>query len=200
MVDVRDATRGLRTALPMVAAVGWLVGLVGVGSAEDPDWHVRTDTWADSLVTSSEALSEREEAEDQPEVYRQLAVRVASGGEPAQRLSVPVSGLSELHLFVAGTPGIPWGAATWADAKLTAKDGREEWLCHAESLKIIDGRHSVGTDSPLAYGDPDTDFAIHANMADYTIRDLAYEGWRPKARGLEHEAIGDGIAADVAAA
>ena len=31
-----------------------------------------------------------------------------------------------------------------------------------------------------AYGDLDTDFADYANVADYTIRDLAYEGWRPR--------------------
>ena len=38
----------------------------------------------------------------------------------------------------------------------------------------------AGAGSPFWYGDLDTDFSACANMADYTIRDLAYEGWRPK--------------------
>ena len=38
-----------------------------------------------------------------------------------------------------------------------------EWACRA------------GTDSALCYGDLDTDFALHANMADITHRDLAYD-------------------------
>jgi len=42
----------------------------------------------------------------------------------------------------------------------------------------------AGTATPLAYGDLDTDFARHANLADQTIRKLAEEGWRPKAPDL----------------
>ena len=38
----------------------------------------------------------------------------------------------------------------------------------------------AGSNSPLSYGDLDTDFARYANVADYTIRELAYEGWRPR--------------------
>jgi formylglycine-generating enzyme required for sulfatase activity len=37
----------------------------------------------------------------------------------------------------------------------------------------------AGTAKPLSYGDLDTDFSEHANMADHTIRDLAYDAWRP---------------------
>jgi len=38
-----------------------------------------------------------------------------------------------------------------------------EWACRA------------GTDTPLSYGDLDTDFSQFANMADFTIRELAYD-------------------------
>ncbi|MGB2808658.1 MAG: SUMF1/EgtB/PvdO family nonheme iron enzyme [Sedimentisphaerales bacterium] len=38
-----------------------------------------------------------------------------------------------------------------------------EWACRA------------GTDSPLSYGDLNTDFSEFGNMADYTIRDLVYD-------------------------
>jgi formylglycine-generating enzyme required for sulfatase activity len=37
----------------------------------------------------------------------------------------------------------------------------------------------AGTSTPLSYGDLDADFSTFANMADFTIRNLAYEGWRP---------------------
>jgi len=38
----------------------------------------------------------------------------------------------------------------------------------------------AGTATPLWYGDLDTDFSQAANMADYSIRNLAYEGWPPR--------------------
>lgn len=38
----------------------------------------------------------------------------------------------------------------------------------------------AGTDTPLWFGDLDADFSQTANVADATIRDLAYEGWRPR--------------------
>jgi formylglycine-generating enzyme required for sulfatase activity len=38
----------------------------------------------------------------------------------------------------------------------------------------------AGTASPFSYGDLDADFSRHANLADYTIRELAYQGWRPR--------------------
>lgn len=38
-----------------------------------------------------------------------------------------------------------------------------EWACRA------------GTDSPLSYGDLDTDFSTYGNMADFSMRDLAFD-------------------------
>jgi formylglycine-generating enzyme required for sulfatase activity len=43
-----------------------------------------------------------------------------------------------------------------------------EWACRA------------GAASALSYGDMDTDFTPFANLGDASIRDWAYEGWRPK--------------------
>ena len=37
----------------------------------------------------------------------------------------------------------------------------------------------AGAATPLSYGGLDADFSSYANMADVTIRNLAYEGWRP---------------------
>ena len=42
----------------------------------------------------------------------------------------------------------------------------------------------AGTATPMWYGGPDADFSQVANVADYTIRNLAYEGWRPKSPDL----------------
>ena len=42
----------------------------------------------------------------------------------------------------------------------------------------------AGTETPFWYGDANTDFSPLANMADWTIRNLAYEGWRPKSPDL----------------
>ena len=38
----------------------------------------------------------------------------------------------------------------------------------------------AGTDTPFSFGNLDTDFSPFANLADRTIRELAYEAWRPK--------------------
>jgi formylglycine-generating enzyme required for sulfatase activity len=38
----------------------------------------------------------------------------------------------------------------------------------------------AGAATPLSFGDLDTDFSPWANMADSTMRELAYQGWRPK--------------------
>jgi formylglycine-generating enzyme required for sulfatase activity len=42
----------------------------------------------------------------------------------------------------------------------------------------------AGSATPLFFGDLDTDFSRHANLADANLRKLAEEGWRPKAPDL----------------
>ena len=42
----------------------------------------------------------------------------------------------------------------------------------------------AGTNSPFWYGDLDADFAACANLADASMRKIAYEGWRPKSPDL----------------
>jgi formylglycine-generating enzyme required for sulfatase activity len=73
---------------------------------------------------------------------------------------------------------VSWEEATEFCKWLSAKTGRRftlpteeqwEWACRA------------GTDTPSWFGDSGADFAPFANLADKTIRDLAYKGWRPKA-------------------
>ena len=42
----------------------------------------------------------------------------------------------------------------------------------------------AGTDTPFWFGDLGSDFSGSANMADSSMRNLAYEGWRPKSPDL----------------
>jgi formylglycine-generating enzyme required for sulfatase activity len=42
----------------------------------------------------------------------------------------------------------------------------------------------AGSAQPFSFGDLNADFSLYANMADATIRDLAYQGWRPLAPDL----------------
>jgi formylglycine-generating enzyme required for sulfatase activity len=42
----------------------------------------------------------------------------------------------------------------------------------------------AGTATPLWYGGLGSDFSAVANMADYNLRDWAYQGWRPKSPDL----------------
>ena len=59
----------------------------------------------------------------------------------------------------------------------------------------------AGTATPLWYGDLESDFSTVANMADASLRDWAYQGWRPRSPDLypRDDRFDDGALVTVAA-
>ena len=53
----------------------------------------------------------------------------------------------------------------------------------------------AGSEAPLSYGDSATDFSKFGNMADRTMRELAYQAWRPKPPDLvpRDDRFNDGV-------
>jgi formylglycine-generating enzyme required for sulfatase activity len=79
-------------------------------------------------------------------------------------------------------PRQPVVRVSWNEAMAFCK-----WLSHKTGQRVTLPTEAqweyacrAGASTPLGYGDLDTDFAKHANMADETLRNLAYDGWRPR--------------------
>ncbi len=141
----------------------------------DPDWYVKKDTWQASMTASRDVLIALESSAAKADTFQPYLSEVVQGGQPARKVRVPVAGLKELYLIVTGVPGVTWGAADWADAKLIDADGKEMPACHLPSLKVLEGRHSIdcnldsGVSGPLKIAGRQFDHGIHV-YADSKIR------------------------------
>ena len=164
----RSQTRlSCRNAMLAIVA-GTLMPLLTAAAVwgESPAGYVKTDTWFETLFRSRQLLAERERTGSQPR-FDGFVSDVVRGGEPARRVSLDVSGLDELFLYVTGAPEVVYGAATWADAKLLDGDGRETLICHMKELAVLDGRHDIdcnlksGVSGPLSIAGQQYKHGIH---------------------------------------
>ncbi len=133
--------RGTAISIVLVSIV--LANLVASASAAAPPGYRRMDTWQQTLLASREAMARASRAADGVPAMKPFRSQIVRGGEPARRISVHIAGQKELYLMVTGAPEVVYGAATWADAKLVAPDGRETLVCHMKSLEILDGQHDI---------------------------------------------------------
>ena len=154
---------------------GWcfLVGVLLLASlpssaeSADPSWYLKKETWQETMLRSREALVEAEREKASTSRLKSYTSEIVRGGEVARRVSVPVSGAKELFLFVTGAPDTVWGAATWADAKLIAKDGTANLVGQLEGRQIVEGRFDIdrnmkaGVSGPLKINGRRFDRGVH---------------------------------------
>lgn len=134
---------------------------------KDPSYYTRKASWQETIRVSREALIEPEREQVSPTNFKPFASEILRGGDLARHVAVSVSGQEDLFLMVNGAPDSVWGAATWADAKLIAKDGTETFVCHLKDLKVLEGRHDIdknleaGVSGPLRISGREFEHGIH---------------------------------------
>jgi formylglycine-generating enzyme required for sulfatase activity len=179
-------------------SVAVLVLACGLWSARargaDPSYYVRRATWQETLLAARSAL--RAEPASGPlsmagqrfehglHVYADSDVRIPLHGRYEHRGSW-IFGEEYLGYPLDG-PQQPVVRVSWHDAVAFCRrlsdrtgltfqlptEGQWEYACRA------------GSAASFWYGDRDTDFGPFANLADVTIRDLAYKSWNPRTPDL----------------
>ncbi len=131
----------------------------------DPACYIKGNDWHETLLASRQRLLASETAS--PRKMPTWVSPVIRGGEPAQIVSLPIAGQTELYLFVFGAPEVIYGAATWADAKLIGKEGKAISLSDLKSVKVLEGQHSLnvnlksGVSGPLSINGKHFDKGLH---------------------------------------
>jgi len=152
--------------LRSIAACVSVILLPTLAAAGDPAWYAKQASWHPTLVAARQALAAEQNAGARaPDPT--FVSPILRGGDPAQAIRVPVSGLQELYLVVTGAPDVVGGAANWADAKLIGPDGRTAWLTETKPLEVLEGRFSVdstlesGVSGPIRMGGRRFEHGLH---------------------------------------
>ncbi len=144
----------------------WLVIVCGaaLGEAANPAYEKKA-TWLETMLAARESMA-RQELAALGAGFHTFRSDVIRGGESARPISVPVAGQDEVYLYVTGEPDVIWGAATWAEARLIAADGRETRLGQKE-IEVLEGRFDIdcnlksGVSGPLVIAGRRFDRGVH---------------------------------------
>jgi len=160
--------------LPAFAALVWSVEATFVAAAppyeirQTPELcYVAKGTWFDSMLASRAALQAEEAAGIRPAPSVAFHSDVIRGREPARDISVPISGTSEIYLYVTGAPDVEYGAGDWIAPRAIDGSGKATLLCSGKFLNIQQGFHTVDcslrsrVDPPLLIADEPFEHGIN---------------------------------------
>jgi len=163
-------------ALALLATVFLLLSRCPASAgAEDPAWYAKMPTWQQTMVAARDSLARQEGEKPRSVAIKGYTSPVVRQGQPAIHISVPLAGAKDLYLLVTGVPNVVGGAATWADAKLIAADGKEVVASRYPGLEVLDGRSAIdvnlksGVSGPLRIAGREFKHGIHV-YADSKVR------------------------------
>mgnify|MGYP005834032231 CR=1 FL=1 len=116
----------MNTVRVVACALAWAAG--GFGSAAepaDPPYYVRKAAWQETMLASREALARVQAEAPQPEAgFKPYSTGVIRGGQPAQNISLDVSGLDQLWLVAdVGPDNYDYDQAIWGEPRLITAQG-----------------------------------------------------------------------------
>jgi len=168
-------TRPYATLRLLGASFLLLSGYQARAETADPAWYTKNATWQQTMLAARDSLARGEGDKPRPAAMKGYASPVVRQGQPAIHISVPVSGVRDLYLLVTGVPNVVGGAATWAEPKLFAADGKEVAASRFPGLQVLEGRSAIdvnlksGVSGPLRIAGREFKQGIHV-YADSKVR------------------------------
>ncbi len=153
--------------LMMVGTVLFLSSAATLRAETGAQYYCKESTWFETLLRSRERLWLLEQGGRCVRGVEPVVVDLVRYGEPARKISIPVTGARELYLIVTGAPEVVRAAGTWGDAKLIDGQGRETLVCHVKGIKFFWGRYEIdknlhaGINGPLSIAGRQFEHGIH---------------------------------------